>query len=149
MGGRTLDQAIQHAEEKVQSGSHCGRDHGQLAEWLRELRDRRAAEVDRPTREEAVEALAENDALTADGFEGALVGYVERFNSGPLALYDRQRCIQILMERDGMDFEGAEEFFDFNVVGAWVGEGTPAFATLCQMYPSSSGGSSAQPVGGS
>jgi hypothetical protein len=31
------------------------------------------------------------------------------------------------MERDGMTYEGAAEFFQFNTLGAWVGEHTPLF----------------------
>lgn len=69
------------------------------------------------------------EALFADGFEDALIGYVEIFNK-VIALYDREKCIDILMKRDGMDEEGAIEFFDFNVTGAYVGESTPGFATL-------------------
>lgn len=43
----TLDEAIQHAREVAQSGcSECCKEHAQLAEWLEELRDRRAAEQD-------------------------------------------------------------------------------------------------------
>lgn len=34
------------------------------------------------------------------------------------------------MTRDGMSLEDAEEFFEFNVIGSWVGDGTPCFATL-------------------
>jgi hypothetical protein len=70
------------------------------------------------------------DALLADGFEDALIGYVERFGQPTVALYDREKCIGVLMKRDGMSREDAEEFFGFNVIGAWVGENTPAFATL-------------------
>ena len=44
-----------------------------------------------------------------------------------LAVYDRQKCIEILMERDGMTDEEAVEYFDYNVTGAWVGENTPIF----------------------
>jgi len=70
------------------------------------------------------------EMLLADGFEGALIGYVERFGQPPLALYDREKCIEILMTRDDMDYEGAVEFFEFNTLGAWAGDSTPAFATL-------------------
>ena len=70
------------------------------------------------------------EMLMADGFEAALLGYVERFGQPPLALYDRAKCIEILMTRDGMDYEGAVEFFEFNTLGAWVGDHTPVFATL-------------------
>ena len=31
------------------------------------------------------------------------------------------------MERDGMTRDDAEEFFQFNTVGSWVGEKTPIF----------------------
>jgi hypothetical protein len=34
------------------------------------------------------------------------------------------------MTDDGMSQEEAEEYFSFNVEGAWVGENTPLFATL-------------------
>lgn len=83
------------------------------------------------TPEQVRTQLAEQDPdiVLADGFEDALLGYVEVF-SRSIALYDRAKCIRILMTRDGMDREDAEEFFDFNVTGAYVGEMTPAFATF-------------------
>ena len=72
------------------------------------------------------------DALLADGFEQALIGYVERACQPPIALYDRQKCIEILMLRDHMSINDANEFFEFNVIGAWMGDNTPAFATVLQ-----------------
>lgn len=85
-----------------------------------------------PKTSEVRERLAEvnEDLLTADGFDEALIGYVEQFGRPAIALYDREKCIQILMERDGMDREGAEEFFEFNTIGGWVGDSTPAYATI-------------------
>ena len=65
--------------------------------------------------------------LYADGFEKAFMGHARRFNI-EIAIYDYNKCIGIL-EKD-MTREEAEEFFEFNVVGAWVGEYTPAFLTL-------------------
>lgn len=69
-----------------------------------------------------------DDSLFADGFDEALVGYVERFGVEPMALYDRTKYIEILA-RD-MTYDEAVEHFEFNVIGAWVGEKTPAFATF-------------------
>jgi hypothetical protein len=69
-------------------------------------------------------------ALTADGFDDALIGYVDRFGQETIALYDMEKCIDILMKRDKMGRSEAEEFFSFNVIGAWMGDGTPAFATI-------------------
>ena len=34
----TLDEAIQHCEEKALCGDACGLEHKQLAEWLKELK---------------------------------------------------------------------------------------------------------------
>ena len=46
-----------------------------------------------------------------------------------VALYDRERCIKILTG-DGMSYDEAVEYFDFNTIGAYFGPNTPAFATL-------------------
>jgi len=83
------------------------------------------------TPEEIAEELQglDEDILLADGFEDALIGYVQVFNN-TVALYDRAKCIAILMERDKMSHEDAEEYFDFNVTGGYHGEKTPGFATI-------------------
>ena len=69
----------------------------------------------------------EGELLLADGFEAAFLGVIERCGQSPHVIYDRQKCVEILMERDKMTAETAEEYFDFNVVGAWVGPATPGF----------------------
>ena len=80
-------------------------------------------------------AEANENMIFFDGYEDALIGFLQRFGMEPLALYDRDKCIKILMERDGMDFHEAEEFFEFNSAGAWVGENTPAFAVFVPRDP--------------
>tara|TARA_Y100000034_G_C6818437_1_gene368394 strand:- start:361 stop:624 length:264 start_codon:yes stop_codon:yes gene_type:complete len=72
------------------------------------------------------------ETLLADGLENAFIGFFQRINEPRIAVYDYEKCIQILMERDDMDEDEADEYLQFNTVGAWVGEGTPAF-----MYPMS------------
>ena len=67
------------------------------------------------------------DALMADGFDEAIIGVASRINLGPLVCYDRHKCIQILMDREDWDYDEAEEFFEFNSAGSYVGEGTPLF----------------------
>ena len=69
------------------------------------------------------------DALTADGFEDAYIGYIQGWfeqNQSYVACYDRAKCIEILT-RDGMNEDEAEEYFEFNVAGAYVGKYTPLF----------------------
>jgi len=41
----TLDEAIEHAEERACGNDQCAKDHAQLADWLRELR-RARMEID-------------------------------------------------------------------------------------------------------
>jgi hypothetical protein len=67
--------------------------------------------------------------LYADGFAEALVGYVERCGQPVIPAYDVEKCLKILQERDGMSWEEASEFFDFNVRGSWMGPRTPAWFT--------------------
>ena len=55
--------------------------------------------------------------LLADGFEDAFIG-VAVCNGNRCAVYDQAKCIEILMERDGMTHEDAVEYFDYNVLGS-------------------------------
>ena len=75
------------------------------------------------------DAMAEvnEEALFADGFDEAVLGFVNRWNQDPVVVYDTERIIKILMERDGMPYEDAVEFFEFNTAGAYVGVNTPLF----------------------
>jgi hypothetical protein len=70
------------------------------------------------------------EALFADGYEDALIGYVDRACQSTVALYDYEKCIGVLMTRDGMTRDEAVEFYEFNTACAYVGEHTPAFATI-------------------
>jgi hypothetical protein len=98
------------------------------------MADKKSSKESRVVSREEVAEVNE-EMLFADGFDEALIGYVERFGMGPVALYDREKCIDILVERDGMSREEAEEFFQFNTIGAWIGENTPAFATILKERP--------------
>lgn len=82
-----------------------------------------------PEQEELLDRIGciNEEALKPDGFESCVVGMLRRFNDDPLVLLDANKCIRVLMERDGMDEEEAREFFEFNTIGAWAGPGTPAF----------------------
>ena len=63
------------------------------------------------------------DALLADGLDDALAGY----DTKGRAIYFVDAIIGTLVERDGMTAEEAQEFFDFNIEGAYVGEYTPIY----------------------
>lgn len=69
------------------------------------------------------------EALLLDGFEDAFIGISHRCSQPALATYSRIKCIEILMNRDKMTWEEAEEFFIFNVENAWFGPNTPIIFT--------------------
>ena len=65
--------------------------------------------------------------LKADGYDEAIMGIVQRAGQEPVILYDTDKVLEILISRDEMTEDEAIEFFEFNIIGAWVGEQTPAF----------------------
>jgi hypothetical protein len=67
------------------------------------------------------------EVLVADGLDDALLGYAHRVGQPPVAVYDAKKCIEVLMQTGPMTEDEAQEYFDFNVVGSWVGAGTPCF----------------------
>jgi len=70
--------------------------------------------------------VGDEELLFADGFDAALLGWGGAFNQ-MAAVYDYDVCIDVLVFRDGMTQEDAVEYFEFNVIGAYVGEHTPIF----------------------
>jgi hypothetical protein len=60
-------------------------------------------------------------------FDKAIVGHFQRCGKPPVVVYDVDKVIGVLCDSSGMTTEEAEEWFLFNVEGAWLGEGTPAF----------------------
>ena len=74
------------------------------------------------------------EALICDGFDGAIIGMAERINLGPVVAYSVEKILDILINRDGMTYEEAIEYYDYNIVGAWMGELTPVFITNYQNY---------------
>ena len=80
-----------------------------------------------PTRDEINDALLEmeDSTLLMDGFEEAFIGFSRRINDPLLAVYSWEKMVEILIHRDGMSYDDATEYIDFNCLGAYVGEQTP------------------------
>tara|TARA_R110000744_G_scaffold251303_1_gene367256 strand:+ start:771 stop:1007 length:237 start_codon:yes stop_codon:yes gene_type:complete len=67
----------------------------------------------------------DNEAvLLANGFDAALIGNCARTFK---AIYRLSTMIDILITDEGMDYDEAREYLDFNVIGAYVGEHTPIY----------------------
>ena len=67
--------------------------------------------------------------LFVDGYDEAFIGLGWRFHDGPVAVYDREKIMEMLMA-DGLSFDEAMEHFEFNIIGGWVGEFTPMFVVM-------------------
>jgi hypothetical protein len=72
-------------------------------------------------------------ALFADGFDAALIGVGVQF-SREVAIYDYDKCLDVLIARDGMDIEEAIDYMEYNVVGAYAGKSTPVFLIRKEPY---------------
>jgi hypothetical protein len=64
-----------------------------------------------------------------DGYDDCIIGVVEQFGRPPIVCYNRELVIRKLMD-EGMSEEESIEFFEYNQIGAWVGDYTPCFITL-------------------
>lgn len=49
-------------------------------------------------------------------------------------VYNAEVIRNILMSRDGMDFEEAREFIEFNIEGAYIGPDTPILVWPNDLY---------------
>jgi len=63
------------------------------------------------------------EAMFADGFNDSILTY----DTKGRVVYPVDSILETLMERDGMTYEEAREYFDFNIDGAYVGEYTPIY----------------------
>lgn len=68
----------------------------------------------------------EYNMMRMDGYNDCQCGIVYRFGMPPIVCYDLSKVISKL-QADGMTREEAVEFWEFNQLGAWVGEETPCF----------------------
>lgn len=71
----------------------------------------------------------DDEIVIADGLAHAFIGLTNT-KDGVVAVYSTERIISNLMENDAMDFEAAEEYMHFNIIGADVGQRTHVFVDV-------------------
>ncbi len=92
-------------------------------ELNKKLKEPEAVEMNKTDQRIELENLFP-EALFADGFDEAIMGWEA---SSCVVVYDYLKCMNILMERDGMAKQEAHEYMEFNVINAYVGDFTPSF----------------------
>jgi hypothetical protein len=69
------------------------------------------------------------DLMLMDDYNDCIVGVAERFGSGSHVVYDLNKVLNKLVE-SGMTEEEAREYYEFNMLGSYVGDNTPSFITI-------------------
>jgi len=77
------------------------------------------------TRSELLESISEfnPEAKLADGFDDSILGY----DTKGRVIYSVNSILDTLVNRDGMDYDEAQEYFGFNIECAYVGDYTPIY----------------------
>lgn len=78
--------------------------------------------------ENIIESYPDQEFVSADGFEDAILGVAQdKVTNTNRLVYSISKCIDILIQKHNMTREEAEEYFDFNTLDAYVGEQTPIY----------------------
>ena len=72
------------------------------------------------------------DLLGIDGFDEAALGVASRCGMDIL-VYDYNKIVEILEKRDGMNYQDASDYINYNIIGAYMGEATPMVLTPFQI----------------
>ena len=85
---------------------------------------------------ELIENLGD-EAVLMDGFDDCIIGVLERFGMDSIVLYDKQTVIEKLMKESSapdelgdLAMEQALEYYEYNMLGSWIGERTPGFVIV-------------------
>ena len=71
----------------------------------------------------------DEELLLADGFDDAIIGV--GFSGGNhRVVYDKNKMLQILVDRDSMTDEEANEYLEHNVLSTYIGEHTPMYMDI-------------------
>jgi hypothetical protein len=65
--------------------------------------------------------------LSDEEFDEAIIGVAERIGQSAVVAYDTTKLVEVLSRT--MSVDEAYEYFEFNILGAYVGEKTPVFIT--------------------
>lgn len=81
-------------------------------------------------RRRCMDACDDEPLVFVDGHDDAILGLAE-MEGEQRVVYDQSAIVRRLMNRDGMDEEGAEEFFSHNIAGSKIFHSAPIFLWRC------------------
>ena len=77
--------------------------------------------------------------IKMNGYDDCILGICHQFGRDTIIAYDLEKVLAKLME-DDMTYEEAIEFWEYNQVGAYVGETTPCFIQTDNFFIPAEGG---------
>lgn len=67
-------------------------------------------------------------------FDSAIIGITDGMDGCRVA-YDRDLIVQILVEENNWNADEAEDWFEYHIAGAYLGQNTPIFIELFDAQP--------------
>jgi hypothetical protein len=67
-----------------------------------------------------------DELLSMNGYDDCMMGICHRFGQEPIIAYDQKKVLAKMIDQ-GMTIEEAQEFFEYNQLGAGMGDLTPCF----------------------
>ena len=77
-------------------------------------------------RAEIAESYPDALLLDPEYFDDAIVGIIHDFNRTAVC-YSESKIIELLMSEDKMDYDEAVEYYQYNILGAWMGDWSPMY----------------------
>jgi hypothetical protein len=65
--------------------------------------------------------------IKADGFDNAILGVTALPDGTEVLVYDKRRCVQIIMFTLGFDYNESVGFFEFNIRVPGLGKSAPLY----------------------
>lgn len=69
------------------------------------------------------------DIVVADGLQDAFIG-IHHASTGTIAVYDRAKVLKVISKQMKLSWDEAEDFAEFNIFNAKMGDQTPIFITI-------------------
>ena len=66
----------------------------------------------------------------ANDFMDCMIGVIYGADVSNRVCYDMEKVIHKLMKRNDWNYDDARDWFDFNIVGSYVGDSTPVYMYL-------------------
>lgn len=70
--------------------------------------------------DDIADLFPEENISQMDGYDECIIGYTEPLNATPMICYSVDKILEQLRESDGMDYLGAQEWFEFNMTSGPV-----------------------------